>query len=122
MRNACPIPTALITTPPGPEELDSARQFIAAYKKAYSGAVPTFIAVYAYDAVSVIANAYKATGKLDNDAAAKWLHGLTKSNAIQGATGKLFWSAEGTIAEFFFSTYRVHDGEFQFAKDLVLKR
>jgi hypothetical protein len=40
--------------------------------------------------VWVIWKAYTAVGKVDNDAAAKWLHGLTKTNAIQGTTGKLF--------------------------------
>ena len=69
----------------------------------------------------VIAKAYTATGKVDNDAAAQWLHTLTKANAIQGATGKLFWRPNGTITEFFFSTYRVRNGDFQFAKDLVMK-
>jgi branched-chain amino acid transport system substrate-binding protein len=112
---------AMIVTQPGAEELESARQFVDAYKKAFGGTDPGNVAPYAYDAVWVIAKAYDAVGKVDNDAAAKWLHGLTAANAIQGATGKLFWRPNGTITEFFFSTYRVHDGDFAFAKDLVMK-
>lgn len=112
---------SLIITQPGADELSSAKQFVADYKKAFPGSEPGNVGAYAYDAVWVIAKAYTGAGKIDNDAAAKWLHGLTRTNAIQGATGSLFWRPNGTITEFFFSTYRVHDGNFQFAKDLVLK-
>jgi branched-chain amino acid transport system substrate-binding protein len=112
---------ALVVTQPGAAELESARDFVAAYKKAFSDTDPGNVAPYAYDAVTVIARAYNAVGKLDNDAAAKWLHSLTRATAIQGTTGKLFWRPNGTITEFFFSTYRVHNGDFAFAKDLVMK-
>jgi branched-chain amino acid transport system substrate-binding protein len=112
---------SLIITQPGADELPSAKQFVTEYKKSFPGSEPGNVGAYAYDAVLVIARAYAAAGKVDNDAAAKWLHGLTKTSAIQGATGKLFWRPNGTITEFFFSTYRVHDGDFQFAKDLVMK-
>jgi branched-chain amino acid transport system substrate-binding protein len=112
---------SLIITQPGADELPTAKQFVTEYKKSFPGSEPGNVGAYAYDAVLVIARAYTAAGKVDNDAAAKWLHGLTKTSAIQGSTGKLFWRPNGTITEFFFSTYRVHDGDFQFAKDLVLK-
>ena len=112
---------SLIVTQPGADELESAKEFVTAFKAAFPGADPGNVGAYAYDAVWVIAKAYTATGKVDNDAAAQWLHTLTKANAIQGATGKLFWRPNGTITEFFFSTYRVRNGDFQFAKDLVMK-
>jgi branched-chain amino acid transport system substrate-binding protein len=112
---------ALIVTQPGADELDSAKEFVSAYKKAFPGSDPGNVGAYAYDAVWVIWKAYTAVGKVDNGAAAKWLHGLTKASAIQGTTGKLFWKPNGTITEFFFSTYRVRNGDFEFAKDLVMK-
>ena len=112
---------SLIITQPGADELPTAKQFVADYKKSFPGSEPGNVGAYSYDAVWVIAKAYTAVGKVDNGAAAKWLHGLTRADAIQGATGKLFWQPNGTITEFFFSTYRVHNGDFQFAKDLVMK-
>jgi hypothetical protein len=79
------------------------------------------LGVYAYDAVTVIATTYAKVGKVDNDASVKWLHSLTSPIALHGATGPLYWQPNGTMREFFFSTYRVHNGSFEFAKDLVMR-
>jgi branched-chain amino acid transport system substrate-binding protein len=100
-------------TQPQATELPAAREFVEEYKKDF-GKEPGYIAPYPYDAMNVIAQAYTATGKVDNEAAAKWLKSLKKENALKGITGPLYWSPDGTLPEFFFSLYQVKGGKFQF--------
>ena len=100
-------------TQPQATELPAAKEFVAQYRSEF-GKDPGYIAPYPYDAVTVIAQAYAGAGKVDNDAAAKWLKGLKKDNALKGITGPLYWNADGTLPEFFFSLYQAKDGKFQF--------
>ena len=58
-------------------ELPAAKEFVEAYKKGFDKE-PGYIAPYAYDAMNVIARAYTAVGKVDSEAAAKWLKSLKK--------------------------------------------
>ena len=100
-------------TQPQATELPSAKEFVTEYKKEY-GKDPGYIAPYPYDAVNVIAQAYTGAGKVDNAAAAKWLKGLKKGNALKGITGPLYWNADGTLPEFYFSLYQAKGGKFEF--------
>jgi branched-chain amino acid transport system substrate-binding protein len=100
-------------TQPQATELPSAKEFVAAYNKKF-GKDPGYIGPYAYDGVNVIAQAYGAVGKVDNDAAAKWLKSLKKETAIKGTTGPLYWNPDGSLPDFVFSLYQVKDGKFQF--------
>jgi branched-chain amino acid transport system substrate-binding protein len=102
-------------TAPQARELTGAQGFADEYKKAY-GADPGYIGPYAYDAIQVIAAAYQGAGKVDNDAAAKWLHGLTKDTAIPGLSGPLYWKPDGTLPEFTFGVYQVQGGAFKLIK------
>jgi branched-chain amino acid transport system substrate-binding protein len=100
-------------TQPQATELPAAKEFVAQYRKEF-GKDPGYIAPYPYDAVNVVAQAYAGAGKVDNAAAAKWLKGLKKENALKGITGPLYWNPDGTLPEFFFSLYQAKDGKFQF--------
>jgi branched-chain amino acid transport system substrate-binding protein len=100
-------------TQPQATELPAAKEFVAQYRKEF-GKDPGYIAPYPYDAVNAVAQAYAGAGKVDNDAAAKWLKGLKKENALKGITGPLYWNPDGTLPEFFFSLYLAKDGKFQF--------
>jgi branched-chain amino acid transport system substrate-binding protein len=100
-------------TQPQATELPAAKEFVAEYKKEF-GKEPGYIAPYPYDALNVIAQAYAAVGRTDNEAAAKWLKSLKKETAIKGVTGPLYWNPDGTLPEFFFSLYQVKNGKFQF--------
>jgi branched-chain amino acid transport system substrate-binding protein len=102
-------------TQPQATELATAKEFVADYNKKY-GKDPGYIGAYAYDAVQVIAEGYTGAGKVDNDAAAKWLHGRTKETALKGITGPLYWNADGTVPDFTFSVYQVKNGKFQFVQ------
>lgn len=51
-------------------------------------------------------------GKLDNDAAAKWLHGITKDNALKGVYANLYWNKDGTLGEVTLIPYQVKGGQF----------
>ena len=100
-------------TQPLAGELPAAKEFVEAYKKEFAKE-PGYIAPYSYDAMNVIARAYTAVGKVDSEAAAKWLKGLKKENAIKGVTGPLYWNTDGTLPEFAFSLYNVKGGKWQF--------
>jgi branched-chain amino acid transport system substrate-binding protein len=100
-------------TQPQATELPTAKEFVSEYNKKF-GKDPGYIGPYAYDAVNVIAQAYAAVGKVDNDAAAKWLKSLKKETAIKGSTGQLYWKPDGSIPDFVFSLYQVKNGKFQF--------
>jgi branched-chain amino acid transport system substrate-binding protein len=100
-------------TQPQATELPAAKEFVEEFKKEF-GKTPGYIAPYPYDAVNVIARAYAAVGKIDNDAAAKWLKGLKKETAIKGVSGPLYWNPDGTLPEFFFSLYLAKNGKFEF--------
>jgi branched-chain amino acid transport system substrate-binding protein len=100
-------------TQPQATELESAKQFVDDYKAKYN-ATPGYVAPYAFDAVNTIAAAYTGAGKVDNDAAAQWLHGLTEDTALKGVTGPLFWTENGTLPSFFFSVYLSKGGKFEF--------
>jgi branched-chain amino acid transport system substrate-binding protein len=104
---------AYSVTQPQADELPAAKDFVAAYQKEF-GKPPGYIGPYSYDAINVIAAAYAAVGKVDNEAAAKYLHGLTQETALQGITGPLNWKTDGTLPSFTFSVYRVKDGKMQF--------
>jgi len=104
-------------TQPQATELASAQEFVAEFHKKF-GKDPGYIGPYIYDAVNAIAQAYTAVGKVDNAAAAKWLHGLKKETAIKGTTGLLYWNADGTLPDFAFSLYQVKGGKFQFVSQL----
>jgi branched-chain amino acid transport system substrate-binding protein len=98
---------------PQADELPAAKDFVAGYQKMFSKA-PGYIGPYAYDAINVIAAAYTAVGKVDNEAAAKWLHGLNEDTALKGITGALSWKADGTLPQFTFSVYQAKGGHMQF--------
>jgi branched-chain amino acid transport system substrate-binding protein len=100
-------------TQPQATELPTAEEFVAAYQQKF-GNKPGYIGPYAYDGVNVIAAAYKAVGKIDNDAAAKWLKSRTEGSPVKGITGPLYWRADGSLPNFKFSVYQVKDGKFQF--------
>jgi branched-chain amino acid transport system substrate-binding protein len=100
-------------TQPQATELPTAKEFVTEYNKKF-GKDPGYIGPYAYDGVNVIAQAYTAVGKVDNDAAAKWLKSLKKETAIQGTTGPLYWNSDGSLPDFVFSLYQVKNGKFQF--------
>jgi branched-chain amino acid transport system substrate-binding protein len=104
---------AYSVTQPQADELPAAKDFVAAYQKMF-GKPPGYIGPYSYDAINVIAAAYAATGKVDNEAAAKWLHGLTADTALKGITGPLSWKPDGTLPKFTFSVYQAKDGKMQF--------
>jgi branched-chain amino acid transport system substrate-binding protein len=104
---------AYSVTQPQAEELPAAKDFVAAYQKMF-GKPPGYIGPYSYDAINVIAAAYTAAAKVDNEAAAKWLHGLTAETALKGITGPLWWKPDGTLPKFTFSVYEVKDGKMQF--------
>ena len=95
------------------DELPAAKDFVIAYQKMF-GKQPGYIGPYSYDAINVIAAAYTAVGKVDNEAASKWLHGLTKDTALKGITGPLCWKADGTLPQFTFSVYQAKSGHMQF--------
>jgi branched-chain amino acid transport system substrate-binding protein len=98
---------------PQADELPAAKDFVIAYQKMF-GKQPGYIGPYSYDAINVIAAAYTAVGKVDNEAASKWLHGLTKDTALKGITGPLCWKADGTLPQFTFSVYQAKSGHMQF--------
>lgn len=98
---------------PQADELPAAKDFVAAYQKMF-GKPPGYIGPYSYDAINVIAAAYTAVGKVDNEAAAKWLHSLTPETALKGITGPLSWNANGTLPHFTFSVYQDKGGHMQF--------
>jgi branched-chain amino acid transport system substrate-binding protein len=98
---------------PQADELPAAKDFVIAYQKMF-GKEPGYIGPYSYDAINVIAAAYTAVGKVDNEAASKWLHGLTKDTALKGITGPLCWKADGTLPQFTFSVYQAKSGHMQF--------
>jgi branched-chain amino acid transport system substrate-binding protein len=100
-------------TQPQATELPSAKEFVEEYKKQF-GKQPGYVAPYSYDGMNVIAQAYTAAGKVDNDAAAKWLKSVKKENALKGVTGPLYWNPDGTLREFFFSLYQNKNGKFQY--------
>jgi branched-chain amino acid transport system substrate-binding protein len=104
---------AYSVTQPQADELPAAKDFVAAYQKMF-GKPPGYIGPYSYDAINVIAAAYAAAGKVDNEAAAKWLHGLTADTALKGITGPLSWKPDGTLPKFTFSVYQAKDGKMQF--------
>jgi branched-chain amino acid transport system substrate-binding protein len=104
---------AYSVTQPQAAELPAAKDFVVAYQKMF-GKPPGYIGPYAYDAVNIIAAAYAAVGKVDNAAAAKWLHGLTSATALKGITGPLDWKPDGTLPGFTFSLYQAKGGKMQF--------
>jgi branched-chain amino acid transport system substrate-binding protein len=104
---------AYSVTQPQADELPTAKGFVAAYQKMF-GKPPGYIGPYSYDAINVIAAAYTAVGKVDNDAAAKYLHGLTPATALKGITGPLSWKPDGTLPQFTFSLYEVKGGKMAF--------
>jgi branched-chain amino acid transport system substrate-binding protein len=104
---------AYAVSQPQADELPAANDFVAVYQKMF-GKAPGYIGPYSYDAVNVIAAAYTAVGKVDNEAAAKWLHGLTKDTALKGLTGPLSWKADGTLPQFTFSVYQAKGGHMLF--------
>ena len=99
---------------PQPNELDSAKQFLQDFKAEYNKD-PGYISRFAYDGMFTIAAAYTAVGKVDNDAAGKWLHGLTKDTAIKGVGGPIFFLPDGTIPPEYlaFGIYQVKGGEYK---------
>jgi branched-chain amino acid transport system substrate-binding protein len=104
---------AYSVTQPTADELPAAKDFVAAFEKMFNKP-PGYIGPYSYDAINVIAAAYTAVGKVDNEAAAKYLHGLTKDTALKGITGALYWKPDGTLPQFTFSLYEVKDGKMAF--------
>jgi branched-chain amino acid transport system substrate-binding protein len=104
---------AYSVTQPQADELPAAKDFVTDYVKTYCKP-PGYIGPYSYDAIDIIAAAYTAVGKTDNDAAAKWLKGLTKDTAFKGITGALYWKPDGSLPDFVFSLYKVKDGKMQF--------
>jgi branched-chain amino acid transport system substrate-binding protein len=104
---------AYSVTQPQADELPAAKDFVAGYQKMF-GKAPGYIGPYSYDAINVIAAAYKAAGKIDNTAAAKWLHDLNNETALKGITGPLSWKPDGTLPQFTFSLYEVKGGKMQF--------
>lgn len=98
---------------PQADELPAAKDFVTAYQKMFNKA-PGYIGPYSYDAINVIAAAYTAVGKVDNAAAAKWLHGLTAETALKGITGPLSWKTDGTLPQFQFSVYQAKGGKMVF--------
>jgi branched-chain amino acid transport system substrate-binding protein len=102
-------------TQPQADELPAAKDFIEAYQKKF-GKVPGYIGPYSYDAINIIAAAYTAVGKLDNEAAAKWLKSLKKDTALKGITAALYWNADGSLPEFNFSLYQAKDGKMHFVE------
>jgi branched-chain amino acid transport system substrate-binding protein len=104
---------AYSVTQPQADELPSAKGFVAAYQKMF-GKPPGYIGPYSYDSINVIAAAYAAVGKVDNEAAAKWLHGLTPATALKGITGPLSWKPDGTLPQFTFSLYQAKAGKMVF--------
>jgi branched-chain amino acid transport system substrate-binding protein len=102
-------------TQPQADELPAAKDFIEAYQKKF-GKVPGYIGPYSYDAINIIAAAYTAVGKLDNEAAAKWLKSLKKDSALKGITAALYWNPDGSLPEFNFSLYQAKDGKMHFVE------
>jgi branched-chain amino acid transport system substrate-binding protein len=102
-------------TQPQADELPTAKDFIEAYQKKF-GKVPGYIGPYSYDAINIIAAAYTAVGKLDNEAAAKWLKSLKKDTALKGITAALYWNTDGSLPEFNFSLYQAKDGKMHFVE------
>ena len=102
-------------TQPQADELPAAKDFIEAYQKKF-GKVPGYIGPYSYDAINIIAAAYTAVGKLDNEAAAKWLKSLKKDTALKGITAALYWNTDGSLPEFSFSLYQAKDGKMHFVE------
>jgi branched-chain amino acid transport system substrate-binding protein len=102
-------------TQPQADELPAAKDFIEAYQKKF-GKVPGYIGPYSYDAINIIAAAYTAVGKLDNEAAAKWLKSLKKDTALKGITAALYWNTDGSLPEFNFSLYQAKDGKMHFVE------
>lgn len=102
-------------TQPQADELPAAKDFIAVYQQKF-GKPPGYIGPYSYDAINVIAAAYTAVGKVDNEAAAKWLKSLNKDTAIKGITAALYWNPDGSLPEFNFSLYQAKDGKMHFVE------
>jgi branched-chain amino acid transport system substrate-binding protein len=74
------------------------KQFVAAYKRAHGGQVPTEDAADAFAAAQVLQGAVKAVGKIDQDKMADWLHRHT----VRTVLGPLLWNNYGAPRGAFF--------------------
>ena len=100
-------------SPPVPGDLPSkeAREFLAAYEKAYDTTPGSIWAVLAGDGFRVIAEAIKQTGSTDTQKLADYLH--NEMEGFPGLTGPIAFNHKGDRVGDVYRVYRVDaDGNF----------
>ncbi len=99
-------------SPPVPQDLDTprARDFLTSFNQKHGSNPGSIWAVLAGDAFLVITEAIKATGSLDSDELAGFMHGDLK---IEGLTGEIAFDRHGDRAGELYRLYQV-DGEGNF--------
>ena len=101
----------IVTTSPLPQFLNNARarEFIAAYREAYSRE-PGPYSVYEYDAVGVTAQAIKDAKSAKPDDIAEALHALKR---YKGATGDIAFDRKGDRIKAAFMAVTIRNGRFE---------
>jgi branched-chain amino acid transport system substrate-binding protein len=98
---------------PLPKDLDTpeARDFVAAFDKAYGNPPNSIYAVLAGDGFRVVAEAVRQTKSTDTDTLAEYLH--KKLTDYPGLTGKISFNDKGDRVGKVYRVYKVNDkGEF----------
>lgn len=103
---------ALITTPPTPQLLPSARAYVQAYVKAYH-TQPGAYSGYTYDATLVALHAIKVAKSADPAAIT---HALSMTKNFPGATGPITFNAKGDRVQIQYILVDVRNGQFVPAK------
>jgi len=99
-------------SPPVPQDLDTpqASDFLTSFNERHGSNPGSIWAVLAGDAFLVITEAIKATGSLDKDVLAGYMHGDLK---IEGLTGEIAFDEHGDRAGELYRIYQI-DGEGNF--------
>ncbi len=99
-------------SPPVPQDLDTpqARDFLTSFNERHGSNPGSIWAVLAGDGFLVITEAIKATGSVDKDVLAEYMHGDLK---IEGLTGEITFDQYGDRAGELYRIYQI-DGEGNF--------
>lgn len=103
---------ALITTPPTPQLLPSARAYVKAYAAAYH-TQPGAYSGYTYDATLVALHAIKVAKSADPSAI---IHALSMIRNFEGATGPITFNTKGDRTQIQYVLVKVRNGQFVPAK------
>ncbi|MCS7048607.1 MAG: branched-chain amino acid ABC transporter substrate-binding protein, partial [Verrucomicrobiae bacterium] len=95
-----------LTFGPDPEQKESARPFLEAYRARYGA--PGAYAIYGYIAANVLLEAIEKTGSTEYQALTDYLH----SAEFQTAMGPLRFDQKGDITDTYYVMWIVRDGKF----------